>query len=245
MLIRAACLLTLLCLCGTAMAEEETDFHFRPFGIEPADRVEWGEGHLTAGVDRERQPERGTRRRTVTPLEATFGLGAGFSTVIGVEGSSTSTFDDGRSSSAASREVLFKYALPEWNGFHLALFTGASKLRSEEGHRHSQGVSANLDTQWGTFGTGYSLDRRLPNEPHEGREFGLNWFRLWQSGPLQGWGLAAESRLVHSAGGERIDHWLLGVARVVGKGLLADVAVGGTGGDTHSRRITAGISWFY
>lgn len=244
----------LLLLCSLFLAwgaraevemDSETDFHFRAFGIEPADRVEWGEGHLTAGVDREVRPERGTRRRTVTPLEATFGLGAGFSAVVGLEGSSRTLFDDGSGSRAASREVLLKYALPAWNGLHVAAFAGANRLQDQEHHSHTRGFSFNLDTDLGTFGSGYAQDRRRPGEPHQGREWGVNWFRLWDAGPLHGWGLAAEARFVRSPLGERIDHWLLGVARVVGKGLLADVAIGGSGGDTDARRLTAGISWFY
>lgn len=245
---RSACLLLwawLLPSLAMAGGEQDSDFHFRPFGIEPADRVEWGEGHLTAGIDRERRPEPGTRRRTVTPLEATFGLGGGFSAVFGVEGSARTHFDDGRSSSAASREGLLKYALPEWRGLHLAVFAGANRLQGEEHHAHTRGLSLNLDTDLGTFGAGASQDRRRPNEPHQGREWGVNWFHLWQQGTWRGWGLAAEARFVRSAAGERIDHWLLGVARVVGQGLLLDVAVGGSGGDTDARRLTAGLSWFY
>lgn len=224
--------------------EDQPDMHFRPFGIEPADRTEWGSGHLIVGVDRELKPEKGTRHRTTLPMEATIGLPAGFSMVLALEGGAHTAFDDGHTSSRASREALLKYSLPEWHGVHFAVMTGISRYTDEGGHTHSRGYSLTIDTPLGDLGFGQSWDRQRPAERHGGRETGINLFKLGL-GPDGRWGLGGELRRVLTANDERLNHWLFGVARIVGHGLLADVAIGGTTGDNHARRITAGLSWFF
>lgn len=237
-----------VCLLASALPsrgdEDRPDMHFRPFGIEPADRTEWGHGHLVGGLDRELKPERGTRHRTTLPLEATLGLPAGFSVVMGLEGGAHTVFDDGHASSAASREGLLKYSLPEWKGVHFAVMTGLSRLTGGDQHTHSRGYALTIDTPVGDLGFGQSWDRKRPVERHGGRETGINLFRLGL-GPDGRWGVGGEVRRVLTGNDERLNHWLFGVARIVGRGLLADVAIGGTTGDNHARRLTAGLSWFF
>lgn len=225
-------------------AEEQPDMHFRPFGIEPADRTEWGNGHLIVGIDRELKPEKGTRHRTTLPMEATIGLPAGFSTVLALEWGAHTAFDDGHTSSRASREALLKYSLPEWHGVHFAVMAGISRYSNEASHTHSRGYSLTVDTPLGDLGFGQSWDRQRPAERHGGRETGINLFKLGL-GPDGRWGVGGELRWVNTANDERLNHWLLGIARIVGHGLLADVAIGGTTGDNHARRLTAGLSWFF
>ncbi|MDK9723884.1 MAG: hypothetical protein OEL88_03275 [Sterolibacteriaceae bacterium MAG5] len=226
---------------GGALAGGPDDMHFRPFGIEPADRVDWGHGHLVAGVDRETRPEPGTERRTTLPLEATIGLPAGFSAVLGVEGLARTRLADGSAESGNTREALLKYALPAQGGLHLAVFTGLSRKSGEGNHDHSLGASMTLDTEFGDIGAGFSSSRKRPNEPHGGREAGINWFRRLDSG----WAFGAELRRVHGANDEKLNHWLAGVGRVVGRGVLLDAALGGVSGSSRGRRLTFGISYFY
>lgn len=235
--------LAAVCMLGAAAtwASEDVDMHFRPFGIEPADRTDWGHGHLVAGIDRETRPEPGTRRRTTLPMEATIGLPGGFSTVLGIEGLARTRMDDGTAQTAATREALLKYSLPTQGNLHLAAFGGISRKSGENDHTHSLGASMTLDTEIGDIGAGFSSSRKRPNEPHGGREAGINWFRLLDSG----WAFGTELRRVHGANGEKLNHWLAGVGRVVGRGVLLDAALGGVRGDSGGQRITFGVSYFY
>jgi hypothetical protein len=241
-------LLLALMLAGLSLAhaDEQPDMHFRPFGIEPADRTEWGHGHLVGGIDHELHPAPGTHHRTVTPLEATVGLPAGFSLVLGLEGSARTVFDDHSRSSNTGREALLKYSLPTPEGIHVALLAGVNQ-RSGQPHQHSQGYAVTLDTPIGDLGFGQTWDRRPPGEPHGGRESGINLFRLGLGADGR-WGVGGELRHARLPSDASLDHWLLGVARIVGHGLLADVAIGGTRSADHqlqSRRVTAGLSWFF
>lgn len=238
---RLAAALLVAAAAGGAHAGGPDDMHFRPFGIEPADRVDWGHGHLVVGVDRETRPEPGTERRSTLPMEATIGLPAGFTAVLGVEGLIRTRRDDGNAEGGSTREALLKYALPAQGNLHLAVFTGLSRKSGESDHEHSLGASMALDTEFGDIGAGFSSSRKRPNEPHGGREAGINWFRLLDSR----WALGAELRRVHGANDEKLNHWLAGVGRVVGRGVLLDAAVGGVSGSSRGRRLTFGISYFY
>ncbi len=227
-----------------AAEEAQPDMHFRPLGIEPADRTEWGHGHLVGGVDHEMNPERGTHRHTAVPLEATVGLPAGFSMVLGLEGGAHTAFDDGSTSTRASREGLLKYSLPEWRGVHFSVMAGVNRMTGESDHTHSRGYSLTFDTPFGDVGFGQTRDRKRPLEAHGGRETGINLFRMGL-GPDGRWGLGGELRRVRTATDDHLNHWLFGVARVVGHGVLADIAIGGTTGDGRARRFTTGLSWFF
>lgn len=212
--------------------------HFRAFAIEPADRTAWGAGHVMTGLVHESRPDPVTERRNGWPLEWTVGLPAGFAMVLSSEAMAHAVRADASRSGARSREALLKYSLPERDGFHFAVMTGLARLG--EIHTRSYGLSANQDTDIGTFGAGATWDRRHPGEAHGGREAGVNWFRLGQV-----WGVGAEWRTARTAEGDRLNHWLLGLARVVGHGVMADFAIGGTHGNTSARLVTAGLSWFY
>lgn len=237
----------LLFTAGTPRAaEEQPDMHFRPFGVEPADRTEWGHGHLVMGIDHERHPEQGTRQRTVTPLEATIGLPAGFSMVLGMEGTARTVFDDAHASNRTGREAMLKYSLPTPAPLHLALLAGINR-QSGLPHQHSRGYALTLDTPLGDLGFGQTWDRRSPGEQHGGRESGINLFRLGL-GDDGGWGLGGELRRARTPNDIHLQHWLLGVARIVGHGVLADLAIGGNHASNGSRsghRITTGLSWFF
>lgn len=234
-----ACLL--LGWTGAVAAEEGPDMHYRPFAIEPADRIEWGEGHMTLGFERETAPQRGTRIARRVPVEWTLGLGAGFVAVLGAEAHAHTRFDSGATSGTTTREVLLKYALPEYQGFHLAAFTGISRQTDGSPHTHSRGISMNLDTAYGVFGAGLTFDRKRPNEEHGGNDAGINWYRIYDNG----WGAAVELRRGRDSNDETVRHWLVGGMRVVGRGLLLDAGVGGVSGPSSGRMLTFGISYFY
>lgn len=142
--------------------EDDTDYHFRPFWVEPADRVEFGSGHLVGGIDHETRPERGSRRSTVMPLEATIGLGYGFSTVLAFDGGARSVFDDNSTSSSANREMKLRYSFPEWKGINVLLMTGVERPTSGQHSRLSNGIAAAIDTPFGTVGIGQLWERKRP-----------------------------------------------------------------------------------
>lgn len=242
-------LLITLCV-GTLLApgawaeEDRPDMHFRPFAIEPGDRVEWGQGHLVAGLDLERRPEPNIQHRFTMPLEATVGLPAGFVAVLAFDGAARTLFNDGATSSQGSRETLLKYAFPEWRGIHFAVMAARARRNNDAIPMDSHGYTVTFDTAWGDMGFSQSWDRPTPPDNHGGREIGINLFRLGL-GTDGKWGLAGEARHVNAANDQRIDHWLFGVARIVGRGVLVDLAVGGESGDAHGRRLTTGVGWFF
>lgn len=235
---RATCLAALALLPVAAWAGDPPDMHFRAFSIEPADRIAWGEGHVMTGLLYEKRPENGTKQRNSWPAEWTVGLPAGFALVGSSEALAHTVFDEAGRSSSRTHEILVKYALPEREGLHLAVMTGQASY--ENTLTRSYGVSANLDTHLGSFGAGVTWDRKHPGELHGGREAGINWFQLGQA-----WGMGAELRTAQNGNGQRINHWLLGVARVVDRDMLVDFAFGGSSGYTSGRLVTAGFSWFY
>jgi len=242
------CVLTLglaLGLPGACMADEaEEDFHFRPFWVEPADRVDFGHGHLVGGIDHEIKPEKGTRRRTALPLEATLGLGQGFSLVLAAEGGARSVTEDASHSYAVDRMSKLRYSFPEWEGVHFMVLAGAVKASDGGATTLSTGYSLAVDTAWGTLGWGQTWDRRGVDEGRIGRETAINFFRTGL-GPDRKWAAGGEWRLARPGSGENIRYWLAGIGRVVGKGLMADLAVGASSGDQVAHRVTAGLSWFF
>ena len=234
-------------LAGPGQAEateEDDDFHFRPFWVEPADRVDFGHGHLVGGIDHEMKPEKGTRQRTALPLEATLGLGAGFSVVLVTESGAMSIMDDHSRDHGVTRAAKLRYSLPEWNGLHFMVLAGADQASGHGDTTRSTGYSLALDTAIGTFGWGQTWDRQRPEDVRSGKEAALNLFRTGLGGDGR-WALGGEIRHAHLASGTTVNYWLLGVGRVVGKGLMADLAVGAGSGDQAARRITAGLSWFF
>ena len=224
--------------------EEEVDYHFRPFWVEPADRVELGSGHLVGGIDHERKPERGTRRGTTLPLEATIGLGYGFSTVLALEGGARSVFDDNSTSSSASREMKLRYSFPEWNGINLMVMTGVERPTGEKSSTFSNGVSMAIDTRFGTIGIGQLWERKRPEDVRRGEESAINLFKTGLGADGK-WALGGEMRYARTPDNEKLSRWLLGVGRVVAKGVMADFAIGGTLEHPESKRVTAGFSWFF
>jgi len=240
----APLLVALLASMNCFAEEDDTDFHFRPFWVEPADRVELGHGHLVGGLDYEKHTEQGSRRRTAVPLEATIGLGYGFSTVLAVEGGSRSVFDDNTNSSSASREMKLRYSFPKWNGINFLIMTGVERPTGGGSATHSYGISLAIDTALGTIGIGQSWDRKRPEDVRGGEETAINLFRTGL-GPEKKWALGGEMRYAKTANNQNYSRWLVGVGRVVGKGLMADLAFGSTLEQHDSYRVTAGLSWFY
>ena len=240
------CPAILLLLNGTLAlaAEVEMDMHFRPFSVEPADRVDFGHGHLVAGIRRDFRPEQGTRYRDAVPVEATLGLAAGFSVVLATEAAARSAFDDGQSSAATGHEMRLRYSLPAWNNVHFALLTGQGRRAGENTKTHTNGYSFTFDTGIGDIGFGQTWDRQLPGETQRKRETGINVFRQGL-GPDGKWGLAAELRRTRTGNNTHHQHWLLGTTRLLAPGVLADVAIGGSSGEQRSQLITAGLSWFF
>jgi hypothetical protein len=225
-------------------AEDETDFHFRPFWIEPADKVELGSGHLVGGIDHEKRPGPNSRHRTALPLEATLGLGYGFSTVLALEGGAHSVFDDNTQSSSASREMKLRYSFPEWHGINFMVLTGVERMTGSSSAIHSNGFSLAIDTAFGTVGIGQLWDRKRPEDARGGEETAINLFRTGL-GADQKWALGGEMRHARASDNQNLNRWMLGVGRVVGKGLMADFALGGTLKHSNSHSITAGLSWFF
>lgn len=224
--------------------EDDTDFHFRPFWVEPADRVDFGHGHLVAGVDHDRRPEPGMKRRTALPLEATLGLAWGFSTVLALEGGAHGVFDNNTSTASASREVKLRYSLPEWQGIHFLMFTGFDRPTGGNKRTVSNGYSVAFDTLKGTVGLGQSWDRRHAGEARAGRESAINYFQAGLGSDSK-WAAGGELRAVRTAEDTRQSLWLIGIGRIVGKGLMADLAIGGDFERAAGKRVTAGISYYY
>ncbi len=234
-----------LSLSAHCFAEEEAqDYHFRPFWIEPADRVELGSGHLMGGMAYEKRPETGTQRRTTAPLELTLGLGYGFSAVVMKEAAVRTVFDDNSTGSAAEREMKLRYSFPEWNGVHLLAMTGVSRPTGNANSRFFNGLSLAIDTPAGTIGAAQVWERKAPEDPRVGTQSAINLFRtgLGRDGH---WAAGGEIRYVRTAHNEKLTHWMLGVGRVVGKGVMADLAVGSRFEHSASRLITAGLAWFF
>lgn len=227
-----------------ASGDGDTDFHFRPFWVEPADRIELGHGHLVGGVDHELRAEKGNRRRTAVPLEATVGLGYGFSTVLAMEGGSRSVFDDNTTSSSASREMKLRYSFPEWNGVNFLVMTGVERPTGNGNSTYSNGFAFAIDTAIGVIGIGQSWDRKRTEDARAGQEAAVNFFRTGL-GSDQKWALGGEMRYARAADNNNYSRWLVGVGRVVGKGVMADFAFGGTLEDSAAHRVTAGLSWFF
>lgn len=224
--------------------EDETDFHFRPFWIEPADKVDLGSGHLVGGIDYEKRPDPNSRSRTAVPLEATLGLGYGFSTVLALEGGAHSVFDDNTNSSAASREMKLRYSFPEWNGINFMVLTGAERLTGNGSTLYSNGFSIAIDTALGTVGIGQLWDRKRPEDARGGEETAINLFRTGL-GSDQKWALGGEMRYARASDNQNLSRWMLGVGRVVGKGLMADFALGGTLEHPEAYSATAGLSLYF
>jgi hypothetical protein len=240
----APLLIALLTSLSCYAEEDDTDYHFRPFWVEPADRVELGSGHLVGGVDYEKHTEKGSRQRTAVPLEATVGLGYGFSTVLAFEGGAHSVFDNNTNSSAANREMKLRYSFPEWNGVNFMLLTAVDRPTGNASATHSNGFSFAIDTSLGTVGIGQLWELKRPGDARVGEETAINLFRAGL-GADRKWALGGEMRYARAANNQNYSRWLVGVGRVVGKGLMADLALGSTLEQHDSYRVTAGLSWFY
>jgi hypothetical protein len=242
--LRSLLLPALLTGSRLALAEADIDYHFRAFWVEPADRMELGQGHLVAGINHETRPNTDPRQRTSLPMEATLGLGAGFGLVLGMEGSAAATLQDGSSTAAAHREARLRYSFPEWRGVHTLLMVGTSQFTGDDAPRFSQGYAIALDTDAGTLGFGQTWGREHAADLQRPQETGLNFFKVGLGSDGR-WAAGTELRWENSGAGLQSRHWLLGVGRILRKGLMADVAVGGSSGDDSARRITAGLSFFF
>lgn len=225
-------------------AEEEVDYHFRPFWVEPADRVELGSGHLVGGVDHERHPARGSKSRTSMPLEATLGIGYGFSTVLAFDGGSRSVFDDNSTSSSANRAAKLRYSFPEWNGVNFLIMTGVDRPAGSQASKITNGFSTMIDTAVGTIGIGQLWERKRPEDLRAGQETGVNFFRTGLGSDGK-WALGGEMRYARTADNENLRRWLVGAGRVIAHGVMADFAIGSTLQHSDTRRVTAGLSWFF
>lgn len=241
---RIALVFALLLGSRLALAEADIDYHFRAFWVEPADRMEQGQGHLVAGINHETRPSTDPRQRTSLPVEATLGLGAGFGLVLGMEGGAQATLQDGSSTSAAHREARLRYSLPEWNGVHTLVMAGMSQFTGDDAPRFSQGYAIALDTRAGTLGFGQTWGREHAADLQRPQETGLNFFKVGLGADCR-WAAGAELRWENSGAGLQARHWLLGVGRILRQGLMADVAVGGSSGDYSAQRVTAGLSFFF
>lgn len=229
---------------GLALAEQDIDYHFRAFWVEPADRMEQGQGHLVAGINHETRPNAAPRQRTSLPVEATLGLGAGFGLVLGMEGGAQATLQDGSTTTSAHREAKLRYSFPEWRGANVLLLAGMSQFTGDDAPRFSQGYAIALDTRAGTLGFGQTWGRENAADLQRPQETGLNFFKVGLGADSR-WAAGAELRWENSAAGLQARHWLFGVGRILRKGLMADVAVGGSSGDYSAQRVTAGLSWFF
>lgn len=228
-----------------AQAEEaEHDFHFRPFWVEPADRIEFGHGHLVGGMDNENKPEKGVRNTTALPLEATLGLGQGFSIMLATDVAARSVLDSNVTSTSANREVKLRYSFPEWEGSHFMLVGGIAKPTGGAQSTQSAGFSIAIDTDVGTVGIGQAWYPKRTQDVRTGSESAINLFRTGL-GSDHKWGLAGELRYAKTSANESLGYWMLGVGRVIANGVMADVAIAGTGGSYSSSRITSGLSWFF
>jgi hypothetical protein len=225
--------------------QDDFDYHYRGFAIEPADRVAFGEGHLTVGLDRVRHRHDASHTRTAWPLELTVGLPAGFCAMLEAEGGTR--FSGGQAplpGERAERGVAVKYALPELAGLpglHLALVAGTGRARDEEHHRATYSLVGAADTALGTFGVGYALSRRHSGESRDGRDLGINWFRLHESG----FGFAAELRRGRTPEDRGTRTVLAGIVYKIRPGILADLGVGRTGGAYDERLLSLGASVFF
>lgn len=237
--------LTLLPFAVQASEDDDEDFHFRPFWVEPADRIEWGHGHLVAGVDHEQRPANGARRRIGTPLEGTFGIGWGFSAVLALEGGAQSVFDQQANSHSANRAVKLRYSLPEWQSLHFMVLSSLAWESGNQRRDHSSGYALAWDIAPNlVLSHGQSWQLRQSDDARRGREWGVNLFRSGLGNDGR-WALGGEWRETFSPDNTHQRTYLLGLGRVVGKGLMADLAIGRTLADSNTRRLTAGLSWFY
>lgn len=237
-------LVILLGLPATAWSEQTVDYHFRPFWVEPADRMEAGHGHLTTGFNHETRSDVEPMQRAAVPLEATLGLGAGFGLVLAMETWASTSLHSGGNHASAQREARLRYSLPEWRGVHVLLMTGMSQFTGDDTPRFMQGYALALDTHVGTFGFGQSWGRERGSDLQRPQETGLNFFRVGL-GPESRWAAGVELRWESTADAQQLRHGLLGLGLIVGKGLMADVAIGGSDGAYSARRATAGLSWFF
>ena len=155
-----------------------------------------------------------------------------------------SIMDDHSRDHGVTRAAKLRYSLPEWNGLHFMVLAGADQASGHGDTTRSTGYSLALDTAIGTFGWGQTWDRQRPEDVRSGKEAALNLFRTGLGGDGR-WALGGEIRHAHLASGTTVNYWLLGVGRVVGKGLMADLAVGAGSGDQAARRLTVGLSWFF
>lgn len=220
---------------------DEIDFHFRPFGIEPADRVHFGEGHAVIGIDRARHRHDGGHTRTALPMELTLGLPGGFAAMLEKESSPRFSRGEAPNDEGGERGLVLKYSLADIGGIHVAVVAGASRAKGEERKRVAQSLVAGWDTPLGAWGAGYAVERRHPGEARHGREFGVNWFRLWDSG----WGLGAELRRGRTPNDESARHATVGIAKKLARNLLLDLAVGRTSGAERERLLTLGASLYF
>ena len=223
----------------------EDDFHFRPFWVEPADRLDFGHGHLVIGIDHEIKPEAGAHRRTALPVEGTFGLGAGFSVMLGFEGGARTVFDNQLSNHSAGREFKLRYSLPSPDSLHLMLLTSTAWETGQGRTGHAAGYSLAWDIAPDlVVSAGQNWAQRHAGDPGRGREWGINIFRTGL-GPDGRWALGGEWQNVRTADNQHSQLYLLGIGRVVAKGVMADLALGKAHGDASGKRITAGLSWFF
>ena len=229
-----------------ALAEEEVDMHFRAFAIEPADRVEWGSGHVTLGVERaiHRHADVDGKKhvRTATPMEWTIGLPGGFSVSLSREINAGMSGEQGwLPGERAERDVLLRYAMPLGGRTHLALLAGASRTAGEKGTTVGYGMVGAFDSDFGHFGSGLAWGQKRDGEAHRPWEAGINWFHLLPSG----WGPAAEVRWGRDGEGRAVGHQLFGVAWKVGRSVLLDISAGQSVGAQQEKRLGLGVSWFY
>lgn len=242
-LVAYSLLLCLLLGITSAQAqEEEVDYHFRAFGVEPADRVPFGSGHLTLGLEHSRHLHGGEHERFATPVELTLGLPAQFALMLKTEGGARFSGNlPAQPGEQAERGVALKYSLPETGGLHVAVLGSASRSAGDDHSRIGYGVVMALDSALGTFGAGYTLSRRHGEDVRQGRDFGINWFHLLASG----WGLAAETRWLRTPQDTPARSHLLGLAYILKRGVMLDVAVGRATGAEDEHLITIGASYFF
>lgn len=232
----------LAALATPANAGDDTDYHFRAFAVEPADRVPFGEGHATVGVVRAHHQHATSHTRSALPMELTLGLPAGFGLVLEAEGGTRFAGEQAPlPGERAERGLAVKYALPAIDGLHLALLASTSRARGEDHSRQGLSLATAVDTQIGNFGAGYSIGRRQPEDASQSHDFGANWFHLRESG----WGLGAELRWGRTPDGLAVRNAMAGITYKLIPGVLLDAALGRSSNREDGRFATFGASFFF
>lgn len=218
-------------------ASEEAHMHFRPFAIEPAERVPaWG-GHLMLGYENARI---GDERRHGTPAEITLGLPGGFAIALAAEPVGHTHGLSGVDQDGA-RQALLKYAHeiePDWT---LAVLAEINRPRGESRGENTLGVIVGYEAGFADINAGAFLTRQRDNSENI-PEIGANVYV-----PIGlGFGIGVEARTAFNDG-QRENNYLLGINRVFPGNWAIDFAAVRTTatGQPSATTVTAGLGIGY